>query len=111
MEIGFDRQSQAALFNDTARLRRKYGPERARKIELRLAQIDAAQNLQQLCSLPQARCHQLTADRCEQFSLDLDGPYRLIVEVADEPVPRLLDGGIDRCHVTRLWVVEVTDTH
>jgi plasmid maintenance system killer protein len=110
VEIGFDRQ-KAALFNDSTRLRRKYGPERAHKIELRLAQIDAATNLEQLGSLPQARCHQLAADRREQFSLDLDGPYRLIVEVADDPIPRLPDGGVDRRQVTRLWFVEVIDTH
>lgn len=111
MELGFDGRRQAALFNDSSRLRRKFGPERAHKIDLRLAQITAAKNLEQLCSVPQARCHQLTADRSDCFSLDLDGPYRLIVEVGDDPVPPLPDGGIDRSRVTRLWFVEITDTH
>lgn len=101
----------ARLFNDSKRLRRTYGAERAAKITLRLAQVLASAHLEELCTLPQARCHQLKADRNEQFSLDLDGPYRLIVEVADDPVPRNDDGRIDRRHVTRLWVVEVSDTH
>ena len=111
MEVGLDSQAMARLFNDPTRLRRKYGEERAKNILLRLTQIDAALCLEDLCKLPQARCHQLKANRDEQFSLDLDGPYRLIVEIADAPVPRTDDGGIDRRDVTRLLVVEVTDPH
>ena len=111
MELGFDSERLRALFSDPVKLRRRFGPERAKKIELRLSQILAADDLAVLCRLPQARCHQLTADRAEQFSLDLDGPYRLLVEVGDIPISRLPDGGIDRTQVHRLYVVDVTDTH
>lgn len=111
MEVGFESKRLQNLFSNPAKLRRRYGPERAAKIELRLSQILACADLSVLCRLPQARCHQLTADRFEQFSLDLDGPYRLLVEVGDDPVPRLPDGGIDRSQVRRLYVVDITDTH
>ena len=49
----------------------------------------SAESLAELATLPQARCHQLAGNLSEKFSLDLDGPFRLIVEVADLPVPRL----------------------
>ncbi|KRA29816.1 MULTISPECIES: hypothetical protein [unclassified Nocardioides] len=111
MEFGFGRERDAALFNDPRRLRQKYGPRCAEKIEARLAQINAAANLDILCQLPQARCHQLVADRSEQFSLDLEHPLRLIVQVADNPVPRLDDGGIDRSRVQRLIFIEIANTH
>lgn len=111
MEFGFGRERDAALFNDPSRLRQKYGPRCAEKIEARLAQINAAPTLDVLCRLPQARCHQLVGNRSEQFSLDLEHPLRLIVEVADVPVPRLGDGGIDRSRVQRLAFVEITNTH
>ncbi|WP_062077207.1 type II toxin-antitoxin system RelE/ParE family toxin [Demequina globuliformis] len=111
MEIGFRRESEAALFNDSSQLRRKYGKDCAERIEARLAQIDAAPSLAALAKLPQARLHQLVGNRDEQFSLDLKHPLRLIVEVADDPVPRLADNGIDRQQVTRLAFVEITDTH
>lgn len=111
MEFGFGRERDAVVFNDPAQLRRKYGVRCAEKIEARLAQITAAATLDVLCRLPQARCHQLVADRSEQFSLDLEHPLRLIVEVADLPVPRYDDGGIDRTRVRRLMYVEITDTH
>jgi plasmid maintenance system killer protein len=111
VEVGFDSRRLQELFNDPAKLRRRFGAERARKIALRLSQIAAAADLGDLCRVPQARCHQLTADRSERFSLDLDGPYRLLIEVGDDPIPRLDDGGIDRDQVHRVYVMEVTDTH
>ena len=111
MEIGFRRASERAFFLDPVKVRRKYGPACAKKIELRFTQIRAAASLDVLCKLPQARCHQLVADRSEQFSLDLEHPLRMIVDVADEPVPRLGDGGIDRSQVSRLAFVEIDDTH
>jgi plasmid maintenance system killer protein len=111
VEFGFGRGRDAALFNDPGRLRQKYGARCAEKIEARLAQITAAATLDILCRLPQARCHQLVADRSEQFSLDLDHPRRLIVGVADNPVPRLDDGGIDRSRVQRLIFIGIADTH
>jgi len=33
------------------------------------------------------------------------------VEVADNPIPRLDDGGIDRSRVQRLIFIEIADTH
>ena len=111
MEIGFSRQSDAALFSDSSRLRRKYGTSCTDKIERRFAQIAAAATLEVLCALPQARCHQLVANHSEHFSLDLDHPLRMIVGIAHDPVPRLRDGGIDRAKVTRLRFVEIGDTH
>ena len=111
MEFGFGRQRDAALFGDPRRLRQQYGARCAEKIEARLAQIAAAATLEILCRLPQARCHQLVADRSEQFSLDLEHPLRLIVEVADNPAPRHADGGIDLGRVQRLIYIEITDTH
>lgn len=111
MEIGFRRASEQALFRDSVQVRKKYGAVCAKKIELRFTQIRAAASLDILCKLPQARCHQLVANRHEQFSLDLEHPLRMIVEVADDPVPRLNDGGIDRSRVRRLAFIEVADTH
>lgn len=104
-------QQMARTCASPARMRRKWGPERGKKVKLRLDQMAAAASLAELITLPQARCHQLGANRDEQFSLDLDGPYRLIVEVDHEPVPQHADGGIDLDRVERLLVLEIVDTH
>jgi plasmid maintenance system killer protein len=111
LDVYFGSAAIAKLCGDPATRQRKLGPERAKKVGLRLDQMAAAANLAELEQLPQARCHELTGDRREQFSLDLDGPYRLIVEVGDEPIPRTSDGGIDREKVTILLVIEICDPH
>jgi toxin HigB-1 len=90
---------------------RRFGAERARKIKLRLDQMRAAASVAELMTLPGTRCHQLRADRDEQFSVDLDGPYRLIFQVAMDVVPRRQDGGIDIDAVDAVVVIEIADTH
>ncbi|MGB8020005.1 MAG: hypothetical protein WCF04_02125 [Candidatus Nanopelagicales bacterium] len=111
MEIGFRRAPEQAFFRSSVQVRRKYGAACAEKIALRFTQIRAAATLDVLCKIPQARCHQLKADRSEQFSLDLEHPLQMIVEVDEVLVPRLADGGIDRAHVRRLAFVEIAETH
>ena len=111
MEVGFVNARLARTCSETTSRFRKYGSERAEKILMRLDQMVASGNLAEFQRLPQARCHQLVGDRDEQFSADLDGPYRLIFEPADDPIPRLQDGGIDLSLVTRVRVIEITDPH
>jgi len=57
------------------------------------------------------RCHELLHDRALQLSIDLDHPYRLIFEPADEPIPTKPDGGIDWNKVTALRILGIEDTH
>jgi proteic killer suppression protein len=90
---------------------RAYGPELAGRLATRLQELDAATSLSDVRALPQARAHELTGDRDEQISLDLKQPYRLILLVADEPVPRRLDGGLDWDAVKAVTVSEIVDTH
>jgi proteic killer suppression protein len=111
MEVGFNRVRLAKLCTDPVTRRRRLGEERAKKVLQRLNQMDAAPSLADLIALPQARCHQLAADRDEQFTVDLDGPYRLAFVVADNPVPRRQDGGIALDKVQRVTVTEIIDPH
>ncbi len=111
MEVGFNSSRLAKLCADPALRRRRLGDERSKKVLQRLNQMDAAANMADLMALPQARCHQLTHDRDEQFSLDLDGPYRLAIEIADRPVPRRDDGGIALDRVRRITVLDIVDPH
>lgn len=111
MEVVFRNAQLARLCTDATARRRRLGDERAKKLILRLNQMAAAANLAELQSLPQARCHKLVGNRGEQFSLDLDGPYRLVIEVADEPIPRRSDGGLALDQVQRVIVTEIIDPH
>lgn len=111
MNILFRTGKLEKVFNDGKRLHRQYGPRRAKLIGQRLYELHSANVLSDLSSLPGTRCHELKGDRSGQLSVDLDHPYRLVFEPADNPVPRKADGGLDWTQVTVIRILEVEDTH
>ena len=111
MEILFDRNKLKKEFNNEGLLIRSHGALRSRKVQRRLAQLSAAEKLEDLRNTP-GRCHELKGDRGGQLSLDLDHPYRLIFKPADNP-PAIKedDGGIDWKRVMKITILGVEDTH
>ena len=89
----------------------KWGDKIARKLSTRLAELTAADHLADIERTSPARCHELTANRKGQLSVDLAHPYRLIFIPADDPIPRKLDGGLDWSQVSAVEILEVADTH
>jgi proteic killer suppression protein len=87
-----------------------HGPERAKILRRRLDQLRAAPTLGVMKGLP-GRCHELLGDRKGELAIDLDGPFRLIFEPADNPPPQLADGGLDWASVRAIRVLEVRDYH
>jgi len=92
-------------------MRQKWGPALSRKLKQRLAELQAAETLDDISHLPPARCHELKGDRAGQLSIDLGHPFRLILEPDEDPIPRKPDGGLDRTAITMILVVEVCATH
>lgn len=111
MEVSFANQKLQKLCNNAGKLQGAYGPECKKKIMLRLQQLQAAECLADVRSLPSARCHELTADRVGLFAVDLLHPKRLIFRPDHEPVPVGKNGGIDWQQVTRVLVIEIVDYH
>lgn len=89
---------------------RTFGTNRAKILRRRLDQLRAADHLEVLRFLP-GRCHELSGDHKGHLSLDLDGPYRLIIEPAHERKPEKEDGSLDWSAVTVVRVLGVEDTH
>jgi len=87
-----------------------WGPERAKRLRRRLADLNAAETLADMRGLP-GRTHELREDRAGELAIDLDGPFRLIFEVADEPVPRRPEGGLEWTAVRSIRVLRVEDYH
>ena len=89
---------------------KEWGTERCKKIRQRLDELHAATFLEVMRNLP-GRCHELREDRAGQLSLDLDGPYRLIFEPADDQIPLKDDGGLDWGRIRKVRIIGVEDTH
>jgi plasmid maintenance system killer protein len=110
MEVVFKNNKFEKECNNQKLLEKKYGQDRAKRIRRRLDDLRAASVLEDMRNLP-GRCHELLHDRAGQLSLDLDHPYRLIFEPADEPIPKKPDGGIEWTKVTAVMIIGVEDTH
>ncbi|HEY9691641.1 MAG TPA: hypothetical protein V6D15_05525 [Oculatellaceae cyanobacterium] len=110
MDIVFKNNKFEKECNNQRLLEKKYGQDRAKRIRRRLDDLRAASVLEDMRNLP-GRCHELLHDRAGQLSLDLDHPYRLIFEPADEPIPKKPDGGIEWTKVTAVMIIGVEDTH
>lgn len=55
--------------------------------------------------------HLLTGDRAGSYAMNLDGAYRLVFRPAEEPPPRLDDGGINEHAVKAVVILEVVNYH
>ena len=111
MKVGFATTRLAKTCNDTSERVRNLGVERSEKVLRRLEQLDASENLADFQKLPQVRCHHLGTRGAEQFSTNLDDSCQLLFRAADDPIPRLPDGDINIALVTRVVVLEITETH
>ncbi len=111
MDILFQgRKLEKACHDQSLRIR-TYGLARAKLLERRLKEFRIAENLEEIRLLPQVRCHELKGNRQGTLSVDLDHPYRLIFEPANDPVPRKSDGGLDWTQVTVIRILAVENYH
>lgn len=110
MDILFDTTKLARVYSGSPERAREFGPERAKRLGIRLDQMRAAANLLDFKAV-HPRCRSLTGNRAGQWSADLDGPYRLIFEIADDPVPVDAHDSINLAEVKKVRIIEIADTH
>jgi toxin HigB-1 len=110
VELTFASSKLQALCKSGRELRRRHGQPCAKKVAARLADLNAAQKLDDLRDLP-GRCHELKGERRGQLALDLGGGKRLIIRPLEDPPPAKNDGGLDWTLVESIEVVEITDYH
>ncbi len=108
MEITFANKAIKRLCLEEKHQLKRLGAKRASRLKNRLGELRAVQNVSQL---QLGRPHALAGDRAGQFSVDLDGPMRLLFDPTDQPPPALAAGGIDWQQVTSVRLLEIEDTH
>lgn len=57
------------------------------------------------------RLHPLSGNRVGQYAVSVLEPFRLILEPADDPIPRTDDGAVDTDAVRSVRILEVTNYH
>jgi len=87
-----------------------YG-ELAKKIKQRINQLTEADNLSIIAQLPALRLHAYKGGRVGEWSVDIKDNWRIIFEIAHEPVPKLEDGGVNLLVIKAIEIVSVEDPH
>lgn len=113
MDISFRSKKLAKQMNNEREMVKAFGSKSARKIQRILTQLLAAPDLGIFAPplSPPHRCHELTGNRKGQLSVDVEHPYRLVFEPADDPLPMRDEGGLDWGKVTSIKIKGVEDTH
>ena len=111
MDITFKTTKMAKIFNSSKLLIKKYGQDKAKKIEMRLDLLEAAENLGKVPVSPPHHRHELKGNRKGLFAVDLTGNYRLVFVPDHDPVPIRKDGGLDLEQITAIRILDVEDYH
>ena len=87
---------------------RKFGPDCARRLRSRLADLEAVTCVTELVA---GRPHPLHGVWAGLLALDLTGGRRIVLAPDHDPVPLSQDGSTDWAQVTRVSVVFIGDYH
>ncbi len=109
MKIFYKTKKLAKVLNSSKLIDKNFGNS-AKKLKRRLDDMAMADNLKELMQLP-GRHHQLTGNRKGQFACDLEHPFRLVYEPANEPLPKDENEDLIYSEITIVEIIEVTDYH
>lgn len=110
LKINFLSDRDKGLFENSRQLVKAYGALAAKRLVQRLDDLDAAQSMEDMRTLP-GHWEELKKERAGQFSARLHGGLRLIVKPQKQPPPIKPDGGLDWRAIDSIHIVEVVDYH
>ena len=111
MEIWFKNAGIQRTCSQKTVAQKRLGEKKAMKLQQRMMELKAAENLTDISRLPPARCHELKGNHAGELSVDLEHPFRLLFRPANEPIPKKADGGLDWEGVSAVEIIGVEDTH
>ena len=108
MEITFQTSTLHKICENSKFANRRLGPDNATKLQRRLDDILAAENVTDIMA---GRPHPLQGDLEGHLSISLAGGARLIIKPNHHPVPSKSDGSVDWTAVTAVTVCFIGDYH
>lgn len=110
MDITFTNKKLEELANNDRKRLKEFGKLRSDKFKIRLAQLRAATNLEEVRFLP-GNFHELINNRKGQWACDLDQPYRLVFMPHEQPIPTNEHGQYVWIEITEVEVIEIVNYH
>lgn len=110
MEISYKSSKLKKIFTEANEIQKAFG-SMAKKVNQRMKEISASENLEVLKSIPAANCHELRGNRKGEFALDISGNHRIIFVPDHDPVPQNDDRTIDCIKITDIRILGTEDYH
>jgi len=83
MKIEYKSKKVEKVCNNLKEATKKYGKKVAKKLQLRLMQIQALDNLEQVPTSPPFRRHKLNGNKAGYFAINITESYRLLIKASD----------------------------
>jgi plasmid maintenance system killer protein len=110
VRISYKSNKLKKSLTEAKEMQKAYG-SMAKKVNQRIKEILASDNLEVLKSIPAANCHELRGSRKGEFALDISGNYRIIFEPDHDPIPQKDDRTIDCMKITDIRILGTEDYH
>lgn len=110
MKISFKSNKLARSLTEAKEIQKAFGLM-AKKVNQRMKEISASDNLEVLKSIPAAKCHELKLNRKGEFAVVISGNYRIIFIPDHHPVPVKDDSSIDCIRITDIQILGTEDYH
>lgn len=94
------------LLSNAVLLKKEYGDVCTKKLQQRLAEMQAVENLLELSRMPHLQFHALHGDRKGQWSISVVKNYKMTFIEAVDPIPVLPDGSIDLAAITAVRIID-----
>ena len=84
-------------------LQKNYGT-RAKLVNQRKSELEAAETLDTMRFIPAANCHELSGNHTGELAVDISQNHRIIFEPNHNPIPIKPDSGLDWTRVTKIII-------
>ena len=110
MQINYKTKKLKKQLTDERKLIKAYGTL-SKKLNQRLEQLAAADNLKIIGLLPPLRLHAYKGARKGEWSIDIKDNWRLIFKIDESQTSKLEGGSINLAAVTIIKITSIEDPH
>jgi plasmid maintenance system killer protein len=110
MTITYKKNKLEKQLCNASEIKKNFGVN-AKRVASRLDDIASSPTLAVLKRIPAANCHALSGERAGQWALDVSANFRMIFEIADDPIPTTESGVPDPNAVTSICIIEIANYH
>lgn len=111
MEVYFTSKKLQKYLSTHTEIIKRYGQQNGIRIEQRLTQLKAANNLEQMNSIPGARLHPLKGNRKGEYAIDVIHPFRIVLKPYCDELPLRNDNEVDLSKIFAVTILEIVDYH